>query len=296
MPGLDRVALTTPYGVECRYDTRGFRGPALSPRRDGRVRVLLLGDSFTEGQGVRERETYAAVLGRLLDAVRPGRFAVGNRGHRGWDQPRLHEALVDLLGERPDLVVYGMVLNDAIRSPEFQARQTYVNDWILERSREGGPAVGAPRFGLQSLGWACGRIEAWRVGRATTRWYQEMYGPANAEGWKATRRTMRDMDRQARSRGAAFAVALWPLLVDLEGGYPFAEATETIRSFCAEKSIPFVDLRAALRDHPTAALWVAAGDRHPNADAHRLVAEALVPVVLRLAQSIQPPPRQISPS
>lgn len=284
MQDLDELALATPFGVECRYDARGFRGPALGPRRDGVLRVLALGDSFTEGQGVRESEAYAAVLGRLLEQVSPGRFEVANRGHRGWDQPRLHDVLVELLSEEPDVIVYGMVLNDAIRSPELQARQDYLNDWILERARPTAAGGLAPAGGLRSLVFVRERIQAWRVGRETTRWYQEMYGAANEEGWRATRRNLRDMDRQAHSRGAAFVVALWPLLVDLERSYPFTEASETIGRFCQEKGIPFVDLREALRGRPTGSLWLSAGDRHPNAEAHRLAAEALAPVVRRLTQ------------
>jgi lysophospholipase L1-like esterase len=296
MSELDALARTTPYGVECRYDARGFRGPALGSKRPDVLRVLVLGDSFTEGQGVREGETYASVLAQLLESSSPGRFEVGNRGHRGWDLPRLHAVLVQLLAERPDVIVYGMVLNDAVRSPEFQARQAYLDDWVLDRSRSSNAEGASWCCGLWSLGLARERIQAWRVGRATTRWYREMYAGENAAGWQATRRYLRDMDRQALSRGAKLAVALWPLLVDLDRAYPFADATQTIAAFAAQKGIPFLDLRDALRGRSTAALWVAPGDRHPNAEAHRLAAQALVPVVRRLTQAIQPPPRQTSPS
>ncbi len=296
LPDLDEAAALAPFGVECRYDARGFRATPLGPKRPGVTRVLVLGDSFTEGQGVRQGATYAAVLGRALEASAPGRFEVVSRGHRGWDFPRLYEAFEGSLGEEPDVVVFGMVLNDAVRSSGFQARQRYVNDWILDRS------AAQPRVGWLShsrlLSFVAGRLEAWRVDRATTAWYRAMYTAENAQGWRKTERLLVAMRQQMARRHGVLLVALWPLLVDLEDDYPFAAATETIRASCASAAIPFVDLRTALRGRPTPSLWVTPADHHPNETAHRLAGEALAPRVLEALrpQAIQPPPRQTSPS
>ena len=101
---------------------------------------MVLGDSFTEGQGVKEPDTYPRRLEALLNASGSGRWEVRNCGRRATDFPELYAAFEEILAFQPDVIVYGMVLNDADRSPEFQARQTYVNDWILDRGRilEGG--------------------------------------------------------------------------------------------------------------------------------------------------------------
>jgi lysophospholipase L1-like esterase len=297
LPDLDEAAALAPFGVECRYDAAGFRAAPLGPRRPGVTRVLVLGDSFTEGQGVRQAATYAAVLGRALELAAPGRFEVVSRGHRGWDFPRLYEAFEELLAEEPDVVVYGMVLNDAVRSPEFQARQQYVNDWILDRT------ASRPRTGWwrrsRVVSLVATRLEAWRVNRATTTWYREMYSAENAKGWRKTERLLVAMRQRMTRRHGVLLVALWPLLVDFEGDDPFAAAAETVRAACAEAMIPFVDLRSVLRGQPTPSLWVTTADHHPNERAHRLVGEALAPLVRaarEAPQTIQPPPRQTSPS
>jgi hypothetical protein len=91
------------------------------------------------------------------------------------------------------------------------------------------------------------------------------------------------MDRRLSARGRRFGVGLWPLLVGLEGDYPFVSAHEVIRASCAAARIPFVDLRDALAGSRTADLWVHPLDHHPNERAHAAAARALVEPVLSLA-------------
>ena len=95
-----------------------------------------------------------------------------------------------------------MVLNDADRSPEFQARQSYVNDWILDRGRmlEGRPFPELGRFDSRLKALVADRVETWRTGRATARWYHEMYGDANREGWERTQDDLRETCATRRAR------------------------------------------------------------------------------------------------
>jgi hypothetical protein len=106
-----------------------------------------------------------------------------------------------------------------------------------------------------------------------------MYGEANAAGWAQTQGLIREMDARTRAQGGRFAIALWPLLVDLGDDYPFAGAHESIRAFCAAAGIPFLDLRPALSGPDVTSLWVHAQDRHPNEAAHARAGEALAPFV-----------------
>jgi hypothetical protein len=245
-----------------------------------------VGDSFTEGQGVKEPDTAARVLGRLLGQRLPGPVEVVNCGRRGLDLPELFEGFENALLYEPDLVVYALVLNDAVRPPEFQARQTYINDWILDRELLPDEEVDPPRL-LRSRTWDLvnDRVSAWRVGRETTRWYLDMWGEGNPEGWERTRELVREMDRRANRQGARFAVAIWPLLVGLEEPYPFEAAHETIHRFCLGAGIPVLDLLPTFRGRSSPELWVHAVDRHPNEVAQALAAEALAPFVHGLAEA-----------
>jgi hypothetical protein len=113
-----------------------------------------------------------------------------------------------------------------------------------------------------------------------------MYGDPNREGWERTQRYLRIMNRTLQRRGGGFLVAQWPLLIGLQGNYPFEEPTAAVSRACDDARIPRVDLLRVLRGRPEASLWVSPTDRHPNEVAHRLVAEALAPVLRDLASKL----------
>ena len=282
---LDEAARRTPYAVERRYSSQQFRSPEIGPHRPGVVRVAVIGDSFTEGMGVKEEDTYARVLHRLLNTgAESGHWEVFNCGRRGYDFPALHDLFETVLSLQPDVVIYGMVLNDAVRSEAFQARQAYLNDWILDRGRMvRDEDEGRLRpLDLRLSAFVRDRLESYRVGRDSTRWYRDMYGEPNREGWERTQAYLRAMNGEAQARGGRFLVASWPLLVGLQGRYPFADVSETIGRFCLSAGIARHDLLSALYGRADQSLWVHPVDHHPNETAHRLAAESLVEPVRRL--------------
>lgn len=284
---LDAVAAATPHAVALQFNSLHFRDVEPGPRRPGVVRVVVLGDSFTEGQGVKEEDTYPRVLERLLDAGAPGRYEVRNCGRRAADFPVLHKMFERALSLEPDVLVYAMVLNDADRSAAFRERFPFLQDWILDRRRmlDGAP-VRPPPLQPRLFALAEDRLDAWRIGRASTRWYLGLYGPENAEGWRRTQDAIRDMHRRTAGRGGRMLMASWPLLAALEGEDPFAPASREIARFAQSAGIPRHDLRPALAGRPTESLWVHPVDHHPNEVAHRLAAESLAPAVRALAAAV----------
>ena len=280
---FDTVAQRAPWAVEFRYNRLRFRDAPLGPKPARVKRVMVLGDSFTEGQGVKEQDTCARVLGRLLDEREPGKWEVRNCGRRGTDFPALYDAFGEILPYEPDLVIYALVLNDAEQSEEFHARQSYLNDWILDRrDAPGDPPPEPGVWSSRAFGFVSDRIEAWRIGRETTRWYLEMWGDGNREGWRRTQEYLREMNRRTARQGARLLVAPWPLFVGLEGGYPFAPVHDTIARFCLKEGIAHHDLLPVFRGQESRSFWVHPVDRHPNETAHRKAAEALAPVVREL--------------
>jgi hypothetical protein len=280
----DAVARRAPFAVAFRYNSQRFRDQEKAPRHPQWRRVVVVGDSFTEGQGVNEPDTLPRRLEALLNTQAPG-WEVRNCGRRATDFPALMDNFEAALELEPDVVVYAMVLNDALRAPEFEARQDYVNDWILDHGQPPDAPLPPPMRFHESrlLAFVRGRLEAHRVGRETTRWYLEMYGGPNAGGWGETRTLIRDMQRRTRARGARFVLVLWPLLVSTDGRYPFAAIHQEIRRFALSAGIEQLDLLPALRGHATRDLWVHPVDKHPNDLAQRLAAEALAPL-LRASQ------------
>lgn len=288
---FDAIVRDHRWAVEVRYNALGFRDVPPAPRPRGVRRVVVFGDSFVEGQGVKQADTLASVLGRLLERRAPGRFEVRNCGRRGLDFPDLFGSFQDALAYQPDLVIYALTLNDAVQPPEFRERQSYVNDWILDRTRAPDTARAShAHWRPLVFDFVGDRVGALLIGRETTRWYLDMWGDANASGWLKTQEYLREMQRRLNQRGARLLVAPWPLFVGLEQGYPFAPVHDRIRRFCLVAGIPHHDLLPSFLGRASAQLWVHPVDHHPNEVAHRLAAEALVPDVLKLAGPIQPGP------
>jgi lysophospholipase L1-like esterase len=280
---FDEIARGHPWAIEVRYNSLRFRDAEPAPKRPGTVRVLVFGDSFAEGQGVKQDDTLARKLDRLLAERAPGRFEVRAAARRGLDFPELSEAFESAIAAyQPNLVVYMLTLNDAVQPPGFRARQTFMNDWILNRRQppDHADAPASPR--LRSLTYVRSQLESLRVGRATTSWYLEMWSDKNP-GWRETRERIRAMQRRLAERGGRLLVAPWPLLVGIEAGYPFAPAHAAILRFCLQAGIAHHELLGSLRGSRGAELWVHPVDHHPNELAHRLAAESLAPVVTALA-------------
>jgi len=278
---LEDCAAYAPHAIELRYNSLQFRDREPGPRRAGVRRVAVFGDSFTEGQGVREADTYARVLERALNA-RGGAWEVLNFGRRGADFPELDATFEELLAFEPDVVVYGMGLNDCEPSDEFRARHAFVTG-MLEGPRLK-PALidGPPAFGSRTAAFVQRRLERRRVDRAMRAWYGELYDEPNRDGWMRTQGYIERMHRAMRLGGGQFILATWPVLAHLDGAYPFRATHETIGRFCHSAGIAWIDLLPALGNRPDQTLWVHALDPHPNELAHRLVAESLVPVIERV--------------
>jgi lysophospholipase L1-like esterase len=279
LPGLESASERAPFAVEFQYNELHFRDREPASKSPGVRRIVLLGDSFTEGQGVREEDTTARVLERRLNEAGPGRYEVRNCGRRGHDFPKLAKAFEKVLPYEPDLLVYAMVPNDPERSASFEAARVEMDDWIVDRRRVADPERPlAPPTGLRLLAFLREQEETRRISRTSTKWYRDLYGPPNAEGWARTEGHLREMQAQLQRSGGRLLVATWPLLVELDA-YPFADIEGRVAAFLDQARIRRHDLRSALRGRPAETLWVHPLDRHPNEVAHRIAAESLVPVV-----------------
>jgi hypothetical protein len=294
MPRLAAVARRAPFAVEVRLNALRFRDAELGPKPGGVTRVMVLGDSFTEGQGVREADTCVRRLEALLNRDGSRRYEVRNCGRRATDFPDLMRNFEAILAFDPDLVVHAAVLNDPERSAAFEARQRYLNDWIVDQARWEGPGAQDPEAGgSRLLAFTSEGLRRWRVGRESTRWYRGMYGPPNAQGWERTRGYWRAMDRRMRERGGAFLVVVWPLLVGLDRGYPFEDVHRLLGEFFTSSGIAHHDLLPVLRGRRPQDLWVYPVDMHPNEEANRIAAESLAPLVRSLSTG---PPAAHAPS
>ena len=276
---VDEARKTNPYGVMFAYNSRGFRDRDFAPKPAGTKRIVFIGDSFTEAQGVVESATAVRLVEALLG--RDGSVETWNLGVRAHDFPDIERLLDAALELSPDVVIYGMVLNDGEHDDALHRRWPRVNDWIMVR--QDAPSWLERHSYLADF--VSNRYEQILVSRDTTAWYRALYSEVNRDGWGRTRAALRRIAETCRKQGASFGVALWPLIVGLETGgtYPFEAAHAQIRKGVERLGIPFVDLLPTLRGRDSASLWVHSSDLHPNERAQALVAPVLADFVhLRL--------------
>jgi lysophospholipase L1-like esterase len=270
-------------GAWVRINSEGVRGEEIPPRKSpGELRVLLLGDSLTFGQGVAQDQTFAAQLEARLQAAAAGAtYRIINAGVPGFNTVNERDYLLHF-GERfqPDLVVVFYVDNDA-DPPQFvgfdqegvplTATGTFTRqDWI--------GAASAFLYRHSSLYTSIRRaalvLHAYREGRgfdvaAYNRRAGARFADANP-GFSASQEALTDMHRWTQARGIGFLVAVSSRLP------PAAADTyrDAVAAFCTRTQIPFVVIplvEVGERFHDFFIPW----DGHPNERAHQRIAERL---------------------
>jgi lysophospholipase L1-like esterase len=276
-------------------NARGFRGPELAAEKaPGTLRVLMLGDSSTFGWGVESFETLPERLGKALAAaLAPVHVEVVNLGVPGYSSFQGRVLLErTALALAPDAVVWSYLSNDgAITGAADEA--TYAQrlgasgallEW-LHRSR------------------AFETLEAWiAVARERVRPSPE------PSPYDAAARNVASYEIAARNVRAAVALARDAgVPIVLLGQCTRGEPARVLAQVARETGTPHLDARALLEarvpELATDARWAAhreamrerygaeldanpgwlafLPDRcHPNALGHRLVAEALAPIVV----------------
>jgi lysophospholipase L1-like esterase len=113
------------YRVEYAINAAGFRDARQRPERKppGVTRVLLLGDSFTFGQGVNYEDAWPVVAERLVDRRYPGRLDLVKAGVQGTDT-RSQLILLRRLARHFDVdaVVLGFLINDVYTNVPVEPR------------------------------------------------------------------------------------------------------------------------------------------------------------------------------
>lgn len=272
IPSLAGRWESTPFAVPSRYSEELCRGPDIPPR-GARPRVVLVGDSFTEGLGVVEPETFAGVLSRR----RPD-LEVINCGRRSFDFPRLRSRFELALSLAPDVIVYAMVLNDPVRSAAFARQRPRMRSWLRRQSAARATDAGrpAPAWPPWLFALLRERLEGAPIEARTPAWYRDMVGAPNREGWKETLRSIAAVDARARERGVRLVVVLWPLLSALDEGYPFTESHRVIGRALRDRGVEIHDALGGFVGETASTLWVHPADHHPNARAHALFAEQVL--------------------
>ncbi len=254
------------------------RGP--QPERP--LQVLIIGDSFGFGEGLRLRDSIGF---RLADLVSAANFA-----NMSWPGASIKTIFdVSKLPSGTDLVLYLYNLNDVLMTPELDNRQYELFGVYRPEEAEAADSESTP-CRLSAICQLLRERER-RIAKSESviQLYRDLYfSEANREPLRRTFERMQWMREQVEGHGAEFVMAVYPLFYRPPlADYPFTEIHELIEREARQRGIRVIDLLPAydgyvfwdrLTVHPL--------DRHPSPEAIEVAAEFLSePLTEVLAES-----------
>lgn len=242
--------------VDVHINSDGLRDREYPIERSDKDRIIFLGDSLTFAWGVQKSDAFEVLLEEALNEKRPTaiiNFGIGNYN----TEQQVHLFLEKGLKYDPDKVVIFYFINDAEPTPTQ-------SPWRF--------------FGYsRAITFFWSKIHAVLDNITSTKSYEEYYSDLyrdDRQGWTNTRDAFLKIRNVCRDQGIALQVIILPELHNLVN-YPLAAEHKIIHRFLEQNAIEYLDLAPLIANErvPPHDLWVALDDAHPNARAHRLIAE-----------------------
>lgn len=246
--------------VTIRTNEWGLRGPDLPPAVPGKRRILFLGSSITLGWGVPEEETLTALIQKKFEQEHKP-VEVLNAGIGNYNTLRYVERFMTRLQPlQPTDIVVHFFLRDA------EVLTSGGGNFLLRNSQV---AVTVWTLMNQILG---------KTGEASlVDHYAKVYDP-NAPGFLEMKRNLKRLADYAHANNIRIYLAMTPDVHNLSD-YKFNDIHALMQSISNGDGYTFIDLYPAFKGLTPRDVWAMPGDPHPNALGHRLMAEAIFPVL-----------------
>lgn len=250
----------TLQSVEIRTNDQGLRGGPLPPASNGQRRILVLGSSITLGWGVPEQDTLTARLQKMF-ADRGQNVVVMNGGVGNYNSERYVERFfVELKDTNPTDIVVQYFLRDAEKLEPTEGN-------LLLRHSELAVAL-----------WIAGSRLFGKIGaQSLTDYYKSVYRP-EAPGFVEMQESLKRLATYAREHNIRIFLAMTPDVHNLKH-YDFQFIHDKMRELATADGYTYVDLLPAFGALSPEQVWAMPGDPHPNALGHKLMADALFPVL-----------------
>ncbi len=250
--------------IEIRLNEWGLRGGAVEPLPPGGRRILFLGGSITLGWGVPEADTVEARLQRMLNDAGQ-QVQVLNGGVGNYNAERyVSRFFKELAGLAPTDIVVQYFLRDA------EDLAPGGGNFILRDSE------------LAVSFWiAYHRLFESTGEQALVDHYLKVYR-SDSPGFLVMKAKLKELADYAKAHHIRIYLAMTPDVHNLID-YEFRFVHEAMRQVAETDGYTYIDLLPAFLGHPPEELFAMPGDPHPNAFGHKLMAEAIFPVISKTA-------------
>jgi lysophospholipase L1-like esterase len=258
----------TYQGVAIATNALGFRDREIEPRKDGELRILLLGDSITFGYGVPDELTYGRQLESILAAELGRPVRAVNAGMGGYNTVQEYAFLEDYGSTiDPDLVSLLYLPNDIdTNDPPFNpAKAIYGNASKITRL-------------LMDKSWlfrlaifAASEPESTRVASVGLR----------TRGAQQSLESLAKMAALCRQRGFRFATFFYREKDESQAATRFVdELFSQVSRVGAENGFQVTDIRPWWGDATRRSVTNSIVDWHPNARGHQILAAGMAKVLM----------------
>lgn len=248
-------------------NSMGFRDDEISiEKKPNQYRIMVLGCSNTVGWGVEQENVFTTLIENELNKTKfPVEYQVINAGVGNYnthlESIQLKERVYNL---NPDLVILHYYINDAeIISDEIVGiiiKNSFLFSFLKNRLKY---------------------LKFNRDYKDIGMYYRQLYQP-NSKGWISAQHSILDIKELCSINDINFMVALQPDLHNISIESEQFKCHKIVTSFLIDSKINHLDLIEFYRKNnpeDLKTLWVHPDDAHPNNEGHRIIFEALSPVL-----------------
>jgi hypothetical protein len=266
------------YKRDIRLNRLGIREREFKNKKpDGVYRIAVIGDSFSFGQGIKEKERFSNILQERLN-IRGKKLEVLNFGLPGKEMEDHLETLKNsVLDIHPDFILLQWFVNDfeghnknGMKRPLPLIPDIFYSKKLIKHSA---------LYYLINDFWQKIQIKGGMADNYIE-YLKETYGDADSPGVQKFQSDLRNFIQICRIHNIGIGVVLFPMITanfDQENSLAFLH--EHVIKVCQQEKCDYLDLQAAFMavKNPRS-LWANRLDSHPGPIANRLAADHLIGV------------------
>lgn len=252
-------------------------------KTENSCRVLILGDSFAFGSGVRDHEVFTELLenrfiseysgsGKNIEFMNGG--IVGSMTYHWLDLLlRIKDSF------NPDVVLIVFFLRDGSNINSQEAIFEPIRNFLKPKEKKSW--LYTHSYLVRIFEDSMNRLA---LSTKYTRMLNDSYfgNMEQIREWEKAKENILKIKAISNQIHAKVGLVVFPVLIDFNRNYPFKRICNLIMKFGIENNIPSHNLLPAFMGEYAPNLWVSGFDQHPNVRAHKIAADSIFPFLKEL--------------